>query len=114
VIVDNIKLGYQIELFLKFFRMNSVFLDSSMPVNTNKHYFNQFLKGMFSVCIVLNKYNDNSPKFADEVIQQTPIPATIIYLNSIDPEILESQCFNQNVKAIYHFISKENKVIEMF
>lgn len=114
LIVDNIRLGYQLELFLKFFRMNSVFLDSSMPVNTNKHYFNQFLRGIFTICIVLNKYNENSPNFADEVIQQTPIPATILYLNSIDPDLIESQCFNPNVKAIYHFISKDKKVIDFY
>ena len=90
--------------------MNSVFLDSSMPVNTNKHHFNQFLKGVFTICIVLNKYNENSPQFADEIVAQTPIPATILYFNLIDPNLLESQCFNHNVKAIYHFISREKKV----
>jgi len=108
-VVDNIKLGYQIELFLKFFRLNSVFLDSSMPVNTNKHNFNQFIRGVFNICIVLNKYNDNSPNFAAEAVEQTPIPVTIINFNIIDPELLESQCFNQNVKALYHFNSKEKK-----
>ncbi len=81
-----------------------------MPVNTNKHNFNQFLRGVFTICIVFNKYNENSPQFAEEVVAQTPIPATIIYFNLIGPNLLESQCFNQNVKAIYHFISKEKKV----
>jgi hypothetical protein len=90
--------------------MNSVFLDSSMPVNTNKHYCNQFLKGAYTICITMNKFQDHSPQFAKDIIEQVPIPATIIYFDTTDPNLLEFHCFNPNVKGIYHFISKDKKV----
>ncbi len=89
--------------------MNSVFLDNEMPVNTNKHYFNQFLKGVFNICICSNTFKDNSPQFAREIIDNTPIPATILYFELIDTELLQYHCFSPNTKAIYHFISKETK-----
>lgn len=110
IIVDSFKLGYHIELYLKNFRINSTFLDNEMPVNSNKHYTSQFVKGVFNICICCNEYKDNSPNFAKEVIDLSPIPPTIIYFDTIDADLLESHCFNSNVKAIYHLISNTNKV----
>jgi hypothetical protein len=89
--------------------MNSTFLDKEMPVNTNKHFFNQFLRGVFSICICSNSFNENSPNFAKDIIDNVPIPANIIYFDTIDAKLLEYHCFNTNTKAIYHFLSKELK-----
>jgi hypothetical protein len=109
IIAESVKQGYQLELFLKFFKINSVFLDSSMPVGTNRHFSNQFLKGVYTICIVVREYINNSPQFARDIIEQTPIPATIIYFNITDSDLMEYHCFNPNVKAIYHFISRDKK-----
>ena len=89
--------------------MNSVYLDNEMPVNTNKHYMSQFLKGVYNICICSNKFKENAPQFAHEIVDNTPIPATLIYFDCIDAELLQSHAFNSNSKAIYHFISKENE-----
>lgn len=80
-----------------------------MPVNTNKHYSHQFLKGVYTVCISSNKFKENIQNSAREVVDQTPIPTTIIYFDTIDPVLLEFHCFNSNVRAIYHFISKKKR-----
>lgn len=109
IVADNNKLGYHLELYLKHFRMSSVFLDNEMPVNTNRHYCKQFLKGVYNICITSNKFQDDSPNFAKDILENTPIPVTIIYFDTIDKNILDYHCFHQNTKAIYHFISKEKK-----
>lgn len=110
IIVEDSKLGYHVELFLRHFRMNSVFLDNEMPVNTNRHYASQFQKGVYTIAITCNQFKENSPNFAKEILEETSIPATIIYFNTIDTDDLEFQCFHANTRAIYHFISKEKKV----
>jgi hypothetical protein len=89
--------------------MNSVFLDNEMPVNTNKHYNNQFHKGVYNICICSTTFKENSPQFSKELLDDSPIPATIIYFDVIDTDLLQYHCFNPNTKAIYHFIAKENK-----
>jgi len=109
IVVSDAKLGYHLEIFLKHFRINSVFLDNEMPVNSNRHFMKQFLKGVHTVCITSNKFKENSPNFARDVLNNIPIPATIIYFDAIDSELLEYHCYSSNVKAIYHFITKEHK-----
>ncbi len=109
ILVDSSQLGYHIELFLKYFRMNSVFLDNEMPVNTNKHFSNCFLKGIFNICISSLDFKNNSPQFSTEIVDQSPIPCTIIYFDCNRADILQSHSFNKNTKAIYHFISTEKK-----
>lgn len=80
-----------------------------MPVNTNKHYSSQFLKGVYTVCICSDEFKSNSPDFARDVVDSSPIPATIIYFDTLSSDLLEYHCFNPNSKAIYHFISHEKK-----
>lgn len=109
IITDSSQLGYHLELFFKHFHMNSVFLDNEMPVNTNKHYSNCFLKGTINICISSTEYKQNSPQFSIELVDQSPIPCTIIYFDCVSSKLLENHCFNKNTKAIYHFISNENK-----
>ena len=89
--------------------MNSVYLDNEMPVNTNRHYMGQFVKGVYNICITSNKFKENASAFQKDIVDNTPIPATIIYFDCIDSELLQYHCFNANTKAIYHFISKEKE-----
>lgn len=110
IIIDNVKIGYLVEIFLRSFKINTTYLDSEMPVNTNKHFYFQFLKGVYNFCIVNTVYKNNSPQFAEEIIKSSPIPITIIYFDAIEPKMLEKQCFDYNVRSIYHLISNENKV----
>jgi hypothetical protein len=108
--VNDSKTGYYIEIFLKYFKMNPTFLDKEMPVNTNKHFSFQFLKGVYNICVVNNKYKENSPNFAYELVEKSPIPVTLIYFDCIDSELLEYHCFNSNVRSLYHFVNNEKKV----
>jgi len=114
IIVDDNKIGYHLELFLRHFRMSAIFLDSEMPVNTNKHFCAQFLKGSYTICITSSKFEENSPNFAEEILENTPIPATIIYFDTISKSNLEFHCYHSNTKAIYHFIAANKKVVNNF
>lgn len=109
IVVDQNKLGYHLELFLKHFRINSIFLDSEMPLGTNRHYASQFVKGVYTTCVTNTTYNQNTPNYSKEILNQTPIPVTIIYFDTLDSSLLEYHCFHPNVKAIYHFLSTDNK-----
>ena len=81
-----------------------------MPLNTNKHFFNQFLKGSSPIVICNPKYEGNSDNYAELIVDSSPIPATIVYFNAIDENLLNFHYFNANTKSIYHFVSNENKV----
>ena len=82
-----------------------------MPLNTNKHFYSQFLKGNCPIVISSPKYNDQSEKYSEILVDNSPIPATIIYFDTIDENLLNFHFFNANIKSIYHFISFENKVV---
>ena len=81
-----------------------------MPESTNHHYCAQFVKGNYPICITSNTFKQDSANYAIEAVNKTPIPATIIYFDCIDKDLLEKHCFNVNTKAIYHFISNDLKV----
>lgn len=81
-----------------------------MPLNTNKHFYNQFLKGTCPIMICSPKYNDHSEQYGELIVDSSPIPVTIIYFNTIDENLLNFHYFNANTKSIYHFISNNLKV----
>ena len=85
-------------------------MDRDLPESTNRHYSSQFVKGNFQVCITCNDFKSESQNFAIEVVNKMPIPATIIYFDCIDKELLEQHCFHINTKSIYHFITNDLKV----
>lgn len=109
LIVNNSKTGYQLELFLRSFLLNSVYIDREMPVNTNIHFYNQFIKGKYSIIITNTEYSSNSPQFAKEAVDNCPIPIVIIYFNCFNSDLLLDHSYNQNTRSIYHFISFETK-----
>jgi hypothetical protein len=83
-------------------------MDSEMPLTTNKHYCSQFLKGAYNICISCKEFKGED--LVSEAVEKSPIPVTIIYLDTTDSKLLENHSFNINVKAIYHIISNEKKV----
>ena len=114
IITSLPKTGYQIDIFLRTFRFNSIFLDKEMPINTNLHFYNQYLKGIFPICIANIEYNEKSPNFCKEIIKNCPIPITIILFDSFDKNLLEFLAYNSNVRSIYHFISDKEKFIDNY
>ena len=91
IICDNPKTGYQIEIFLHSFNYNSTFLDKEMPLNT-----------------------ENSPNYAKEIVNNTPIPISIIYFDCTDSRLLEFHSYHINTRAIYHFISNKELFISNY
>ncbi len=80
-----------------------------MPLTTNKHYCSQFIKGAYNICISCKEFKGED--FVSEAVDKSPIPVTIIYFDTTSSKLLDNHSFNTNVKAIYHIISNENKVI---
>jgi hypothetical protein len=85
-------------------------LDPEMPLNTNKHFYSQFQKGSCPIVIVSPKYVEASDQYGEIIVDTCPIPATIVYFDTIDENLLNFHYFNANTRSIYHLISKENKV----
>jgi len=83
-----------------------------MPLNTNKHFCTQFIRGVYNICISCKDFNGDD--FVSEAVEKSPIPITIIYFNTMSSEFLENHCFNTNVKAIYHIISIKSKVYLLY
>ena len=81
-----------------------------MPLNTNKHFFNQFQKGNCPIVISSPRYNENSEQYSELLVENSPIPATLIYFDTISEELLNYHYFNSNTRSIYHLISNDNKV----
>lgn len=79
-----------------------------MPVNTNNHFANNFIKGNFKICIANKSFNSPSPNFVDNIIENSPIPLSVIYFDFLDAKLLNDHCFRMNIKSIHHFISFEN------
>jgi hypothetical protein len=62
------------------------------------------------VCICSDEFKNNSPNFNHDIVESSPIPPTVLFFNSINVELLEFLSFHINVKAIYHFMDRDNKV----
>lgn len=111
IICNNSKTGYHLEIFLQSFNFTSSFLDNEMPVNTNLHFYTSFLRGSIPICIVNTSYSSNSPNFAKEIINNSPIPISIIYFDCTSPSLLEYHSYHMNTRAIYHFIRDRESFI---
>lgn len=114
IICENSKIGYQIEIFLQSFKFNSVFLDREMPVNTNNHFYNQFLKGSVPICIVNNTYTGRSKQFGRTALEEAQLPITIVYFDIEDQKLLEYHAFHINTRAIYHLISDKERFMKNY
>jgi len=80
-----------------------------MPVNTNNHFANSFIKGNFKICISNKTFSQLSPNFVDKIIENSPIPISIVYFDFLDPNLLNDHCFRINVKTIHHLLSFDNR-----
>ena len=114
ILCDTPKEGYKIDIFLREFRFNSIYLDKEMPLNTNTHFYNQYLKNNYQICIVNLEYSDKSKNYAKEIIENTKIPITIIYFDCFSLELLEYHSFHPNTRAIYHFISNKDSFLDNY
>ena len=114
IICDNTKVGYQIDLFLRSFKFNSIYLDKEMPLNTNNHFCTQFLKNNFNICIINTEYSAKSKNFAKVILDETQIPITIIYFDCFSKSLLEFHSFHQNTREIFHFISNKDNFLENY
>ena len=114
ILCNTPKDGYKIDIFLREFRFNSIYLDKEMPVNTNNHFYNQYLKNNYQICIINLEYSEKSPNFAKEILENTKIPLTIIYFDCYSKELLEYHSFHPNTRAIYHFISNKDLFLDNY
>ncbi len=114
IICNTSKLGYHIDLFLRNFNFNCTFLDREMPLNTNYHFYNQYLKGNFSIIVVNSEYSSNSENYAKKIADNSPIIPTIIFFNCFDIKLLEYLSYHSNVKSIYHFICNKDDFIKEY
>jgi len=80
-----------------------------MPVNTNNHFANSFIKGNFKICISNKTFSQPSPNFVDKIIENSPIPISIVYFDFLDANLLNDHCFRINVKTIHHLLSFDNR-----
>lgn len=99
-------------MFLRNFKINSIYLDPENPVNTNVHFAAQYIKGSFPVIILHTSYTQkkkNSPNFTLEIIEEMLIKPTIIFFNFTDPWLIEDYSSMVNIKSVYHFISTNIK-----
>ena len=114
ILCDTPKEGYKIDIFLREFRFNSIYLDKEMPLNTNIHFYNQYLKNNYQICIINLEYSEKSKNYAKEILENTKIPITIIYFDCFSLELLEYHSFHPNTRAIYHFISNKDSFLDSY
>ena len=114
ILCDTSKEGYKIDIFLRKFRFNSIYLDKEMPLNTNNHFYNQYMKNNYQICIANLEYSEKSKNYAKEIIENTKIPITIIYFDCFSLELLEYHSFHPNTRAIYHFISNKDSFLDNY
>jgi hypothetical protein len=107
--VDQNVTGYRLEIFLKSFKINCCLLDNEMPVSTNNHFANSFIKGNFQICISNKTFENPSPNFVDKIIEGSPIPVSVIYFDFMDANLLNEHCFRMNIRSIHHLLSFDNK-----
>ena len=120
ILVEGPKLGYKLEIFLRNFKINSVYLDQCNPLSTNLHFFNAFLKGHYKVLILdpisfnKNKNKSKKKKKIDysifSAISQV-INSTVIFFDYIDPYSIEEVSCDSRVKEIFHFINVPNQEV---
>ncbi len=109
ILVDQNNIGYRLEIFLKSFKINCCFLDNEMPVNTNNHFANGFIKGNFQICISNKTFTNPSPNFVDKIIEGSPIPVSVVYFDFLEPDLLNDHCFRVNIRSIHHLLGFENR-----
>ena len=114
ILCNTPKDGYTIDLFLRQFRFNTIYLDKEMPINTNNHFYSQYLKNTYQICIINTEYSEKSKNFAKEILDNTKIPITIIYFDSFSQSLLEYHSFHPNTRAIYHFISNKDNFLDAY
>jgi len=114
IICNTPKDGYTIDLFLRQFRFNTIYLDKEMPINTNNHFYSQYLKNTYQICIINPEYSEKSKNFAKEILINTKIPITIIYFDCFSQSLLEYHSFHPNTRSIYHFISNRDNFLDAY
>lgn len=118
-IVNEQKIGYKLELFLRNFKINSVYLDRENPFSTNLHFFSEFKKGKFKI-LIMDQYsfnrnlNKKTSKKMNVISKFTVFTAleqienpTIFFFDFIDPFSIEEVSSKGNVDSVYHFITKQ-------
>jgi len=114
ILCNTPKDGYTVDLFLRQFRFNTIYLDKEMPINTNNHFYSQYLKNTYQICIINTEYSEKSKNFAKEILDNTKIPITIIYFDSFSQSLLEYHSFHPNTRSIYHFISNKDNFLDAY
>ena len=114
ILCNTPKDGYTIDLFLRQFRFNTIYLDKEMPINTNNHFYSQYLKNTYQICIINTEYSEKSKNFAKKILDNTKIPITIIYFDSFSQSLLEYHSFHPNTRSIYHFISNKDNFLDAY
>ena len=114
ILCNTPKDGYTIDLFLRQFRFNTIYLDKEMPINTNNHFYSQYLKNTYQICIINTEYSEKSKNFSKEILDNTKIPITIIYFDSFSQSLLEYHSFHPNTRSIYHFISNKDNFLDAY
>ena len=85
-----------------------------MPINTNNHFVNNFIKGNFKIRIWNKIFNSLSTNFVDNIIETSPIPVSVIYFDFLYAKLRNDHCFRMNIKSIHHFISFEDNKSKFF
>ena len=114
ILCDSPKEGYKIDIFLRQFRFNTIYLDKEMPINTNNHFYTQYLKNTYQICIINLECSEKSKNFAKEILDNTKIPITIIYFDCFSKSLLEYHSFHPNTREIYHFISNKDNFLDAY
>ena len=114
ILCETPKEGYKIDIFLREFHFNSIYLDKEMPINTNIHFYKQYLKNNYQICVVNLEYSGKSQNFAKDILDNTKIPLTILYFDCCSLELLEYHSFHPNARAIYHFMSNKDLFLDKY
>ena len=114
ILCNTPKEGYKIDIFLRQFNFNTIYLDKEMPLNTNNHFYSQFLKNIYQICIINLEYSEKSKNFPKEILNETKVPLTIIYFDCFSQPLLEYHSFHPNARAIYHFISNKDNFLDAY
>jgi hypothetical protein len=85
-----------------------------MPLNTNTHFYNQYLKNNYQICTINTEYSEKSKNYGKEILDNTKIPITIIYFDCYSVELLEYHSFHPNTRSIYHFISNKDSFLDSY
>ena len=114
ILCNTPKEGYKIDIFLRQFRFNTIYLDKEMPLNTNNHFYSQYLKNTYQICIINLEYSEKSKNFAKDILNNTKVPITIIYFDCFSQSLLEYHSFHPNTRSIYHFISNKDSFLDAY